>query len=51
MTTGRSTGLTSSYYAPSRMGSGSLHFVRITVAGTARDFNPYSLLICTYVIY
>jgi len=37
---GRSTGLSSSYSAPSRFGSGLLHFVRITVAGTARDSHP-----------
>jgi hypothetical protein len=41
---GRSPGLTSSYFAPSRFSSGRSHFVRITVAGTAQDLTLDSLL-------
>jgi hypothetical protein len=38
---GRSPGLTSSYFAPSRFRSGISHFVSITVAGTA--FESYKI--------
>jgi hypothetical protein len=43
---GRSPDLTSTYFAPSRLSSGFLHFVRITVAGTVFDFHkiPFYVL-------